>query len=149
MSVAARAPWCSARATQIYWSTLGLFERRLVRRFGEGRVWLAGDAAHQAAPIGVHSMNAGLVEARELAARIARIQHGEGGPALLTEFATTSHDSWRSLLGGAVQPRAGADPWVRQNAARILACLPASGEDVGPLLEQIHLSSPGFTEAGA
>ena len=32
---------------------------------------LAGDAAHQAPPVGVHSMNSGLVEARELAARIA------------------------------------------------------------------------------
>ena len=55
-------------------STLALFEQRLTRSFGKGGVWLAGDAAHQAAPIGVHSMNSGLVEARELAVRIARIQ---------------------------------------------------------------------------
>ena len=72
--IAARAPWCTARPTQIYWSTVALFERRLARSFGEGGVWLAGDAAHHAAPVGVHSMNSGLVEARELAARISRIQ---------------------------------------------------------------------------
>ena len=71
--IAARAPWCTARPTQIYWSTLGLFESRLTRSFGKGGVWLAGDAAHQAAPVGVHSMNSGLVEARELAARMMRI----------------------------------------------------------------------------
>ena len=68
--IAARAPWCTARPTQIYWSTLGLFESRVTRSFGKGGVWLAGDAAHQAAPVGVHSMNSGLVEARELAARM-------------------------------------------------------------------------------
>ena len=77
--IAARAPWCTARPTQIYWSTLGLFQRRLTRSFGKGGVWLAGDAAHQAAPVGVHSMNSGLVEARELAARMMRILRA-GGP---------------------------------------------------------------------
>ena len=51
-----------------------MFARRLARSFGSGGVWLAGDAAHQAAPVGVHSMNSGLVEARELAARMS-IQH--------------------------------------------------------------------------
>src|SRR6185503_16542454 len=55
--IAARAPWCTARPTKIYWSTVGLFESRLTRSFGQGGVWLAGDAAHQAAPVGVHSMN--------------------------------------------------------------------------------------------
>ena len=45
--VAARAPWWTARPTQIYWSTLALFEPRLAQRFGEGGVWLAGDAAHR------------------------------------------------------------------------------------------------------
>ena len=148
--IATRAPWCSARPTQIYWSTLGLFERRLVRSFGRERVWLAGDAAHQAAPIGVHSMNSGLVEARELAARIARIRRGEATPASLADFATGMHDAWQWLLGRPVRTLDGVDPWVRQNAARILACLPASGDDLEPLLKQIHLSAPsGRAQAGA
>lgn len=62
--IAARAPWWTARPTEIYWSTLALFEWRLARSFGKGGIWLAGDAAHQAAPVGVQSMNSGLVEAR-------------------------------------------------------------------------------------
>jgi 2-polyprenyl-6-methoxyphenol hydroxylase-like FAD-dependent oxidoreductase len=140
--IAARAPWWTARPTQIYWSTLGLFERRLTRSFGQGRVWLAGDAAHQAAPVGVHSMNLGLVEARELAARISRIQRAAGAPSLLQEFATETHEAWQSLLGvdGAVRALPGADPWVRHTAARILPCVPASGDDLEPLLEQIGLT---------
>jgi hypothetical protein len=34
-----------------------------------------------------------------------------------------------------------ADPWVQKNAARILACIPASGDDLEPLLEQIGLTA--------
>ena len=126
--IAARAPWCTARPTQIYWSTLGLFESRLARSFGKGGVWLAGDAAHQAAPVGVHSMNSGLVEARELAARISRIQRAGAAPSLLQEFATETHEAWQWLLGAGREVRAlpGADPWVRQTGGedpRLHSCL--------------------------
>jgi 2-polyprenyl-6-methoxyphenol hydroxylase-like FAD-dependent oxidoreductase len=141
--IAARAPWCTARPTQIYWSTLGLFESRLARAFGTGTVWLAGDAAHQAAPVGVHSMNSGLVEARELATRIVRIERAGGASSLLQEFAGRTHEAWQRLLGAgqAVRALPGADPWVRQNGARILACIPASGDDLEPLLRQIGLTA--------
>ena len=141
--IAARAPWCAARPTQIYWSTVALFEWRVTQSFGKGGIWLAGDAAHQAAPVGVHSMNSGLVEARELAARIARIQRAGGAPSLLEEFATETHQAWQWLLGAGQTVRAlpGADPWVRQTGARILACIPASGDDLEPLLRQIGLTA--------
>lgn len=138
-----RAPWCTARPIQIYWSTLGMFDRRLARSFGNGGVWLAGDAAHQAAPVGVHSMNSGLVEARELSVRISRIQHAGGPSSLLQGFASETHEAWQSLLGNGERARAlpEADPWVRQNRARILACVPASGDDLEPLLGQIGLTA--------
>ena len=141
--IAARAPWYTARPTQIYWSTLGLFESRLARSFGQGGVWLAGDAAHQAAPVGVQSMNAGLGEARELAARMTRILRAGGPASLLEEFAITTRAAWQRLLGAAREVRAlpGADPWVRQAASRILACVPASGEDLESLLKQIGLTA--------
>ena len=141
--IAERAPWWTARPTQIYWSTLGLFESRLARSFGKGGVWLAGDAAHQAAPVGVHSMNSGLVEARELVARMTRILRAGGAAALLQEFATETHKAWQRLLGAGREVRAlpGADPWVREARARIVACIPASGDDLEPLLKQIGLTA--------
>jgi 2-polyprenyl-6-methoxyphenol hydroxylase-like FAD-dependent oxidoreductase len=141
--IAARAPWWAARPTQIYWSTVALFERRLAQSFGRGAVWLAGDAAHQAAPVGVLSMNSGLVEARELAERMMRVLRERGTASLLEEFARQSHQEWQGLLdpGRAVRALASADPWVQQNAARILACLPASRGDVEPLLAQIGLAA--------
>ena len=141
--IAARAPWCTAQPTQIYWSTLGVFESQVSRSFGKGGVWLAGDAAHQAAPVGVHSMNSGLVEARELSARMTRILREGGAVTLLEEFATKTHESWQGLLGGGRKVRAlpDANPWVRQTAARVLACIPASGDDLEPLLKQIGLTA--------
>jgi 2-polyprenyl-6-methoxyphenol hydroxylase-like FAD-dependent oxidoreductase len=139
--IATRAPWCTARPTLIYWSTFGLFERRLTRSFGKGGVWLAGDAAHQASPVGVHSMNSGLAEARELATRMTRILRAGGAPSLLQEFASETHDAWQGLLGDgqAVRALPGADPWVRQAGTRILGCIPASGGDLEALLKQIAL----------
>jgi 2-polyprenyl-6-methoxyphenol hydroxylase-like FAD-dependent oxidoreductase len=145
--IAARAPWYTARPTQIYWSTLGLFESRVTRSFGKGGVWLAGDSAHLAAPVGVHSMNSGIVEARELAARMTRILRAGGDAAQLEEFAATTRDAWQRLLGAATStgPRVralpGADPWVQRTAQRILACVPASGDDLEPLLAQIGLTT--------
>ena len=140
--VTARAPWWTARPIQIYWSTLALFEGRLARSLGTGGIWLAGDAAHQAAPVGVHSLNSGLVEARELAARISAIRRAWEAPSRLEEFATETHEAWQRLLGADRTVRAlpGADPWVRQAAARIVSCIPASGDDLEPLLEQIGLT---------
>jgi 3-(3-hydroxy-phenyl)propionate hydroxylase len=141
--IAERAPWCTAHPTQIYWSTVALFETRLTQVFGQGGVWLAGDAAHQAAPVGVHSMNSGLMEARELATRITRILRAGAAPSILEEFGIETHAAWSRLLGASRDVRAlpGADPWVRDARARIVACIPASGDDLEPLLRQIGLTT--------
>jgi len=66
-------------------------------------------------------------------------------------FATETHEAWQRLLGSdtAVRALPKADSWVRENAARILACIPASGDDLEPLLEQIGLTSaPGGRDTG-
>jgi 2-polyprenyl-6-methoxyphenol hydroxylase-like FAD-dependent oxidoreductase len=141
--LAARAPWFTARPDRVYWSTRALFESRLTRSFGDGRVWLVGDAAHQAPPVGVHSMNLGLAEAHDLAARISRIRRADESSSLLQEFATDAHDTWEGLLsaGRTVRALPEADPWVRQSAARILSCIPASGENLESLLAQIGLTA--------
>jgi 2-polyprenyl-6-methoxyphenol hydroxylase-like FAD-dependent oxidoreductase len=149
--LASRAPWFTAQPTDIYWSTLGVFARRLTRSFGNEGIWLAGDAAHQATPVGVHSMNSGLAEARELAARISQIRRGGGPPSLLQEFATEVHEEWRSLLGAGrpIRTLPEASPWVRQAGAKLHACIPALGDERETLLHQIGLTaSPSGRDAG-
>jgi hypothetical protein len=88
-------------------------------------------------------MNSGLVEARELATRLSRILRAGGAPSLLPKFASETHEAWQWLFraGQTVRALPGADPWVQQKAARIVACIPASGDDLEPLLKQIGLTA--------
>ncbi|MFP3941604.1 MAG: FAD-dependent monooxygenase [Thermoanaerobaculia bacterium] len=136
-----RAPWFDPDVDEVTWSVAVRFESRLATAFGRDGVWLAGDAAHLAPPVAVQSMNLGLAEAWDLADRGARVLREQGSPDLLEEYGRERHDTWRRLLAGEQPPEAGskADPWVRDHAARIEGCLPASGEDLGRLLAQLDL----------
>ena len=54
--------------------------------YGRGRVWLAGDSAHQYMPTGGLGMNTGVAEAHNLAWKIAATLKGWGGPALVPSY---------------------------------------------------------------
>ena len=83
-----RAPWFAVGARELGWSVEVRFERRLAASFGRGRVWLAGDAAHLTGPLGMQSMNAGLDEASDLAARLVRVGRAMDRLELLSEVRT-------------------------------------------------------------
>lgn len=140
--LAERAPWFGTLPGEIVWSMAVRFERRLAGRFGRDSVWLAGDAAHLASPIGNHSLNVGLREAHELAGRIARLLGGDAPADVLDLHGQAAHAEWRTLLGLRGRPVAGPDasPWLRKRAPRIPPCIPASGRDLELLLEQVGLS---------
>ncbi len=56
-------------------------------RFGEGRVWLAGDAVHLFTPTGGFGMNTGIDDAANLAWKLAAMLQGWGGPHLVESYA--------------------------------------------------------------
>lgn len=61
--------------------------RRLVAdRFRDGRVLVAGDAAHLWLPLGGFGMNTGIGDAVGLAWRLAALVRGWGGPRLLADY---------------------------------------------------------------
>jgi 2-polyprenyl-6-methoxyphenol hydroxylase-like FAD-dependent oxidoreductase len=136
-----RAPWFRDGMKRIDWSTMIHFERRLVRRYGSGRVWLAGDAAHVTSPFGAQSMNLGLIEAQEFADEIVRIVRGTSRLEALQEQGAERLREWHKLLGYNVRfdllPH--APPWLATYARRIAPVLPASGADLKGLLEQLGL----------
>ena len=78
---------------------LSALEQRLASRFGRGNAWLAGDAAHVAAPMGVQSMNVGLREARALVGSIHAILAGDASPDALETYGRQRRKEWRALLG--------------------------------------------------
>jgi 2-polyprenyl-6-methoxyphenol hydroxylase-like FAD-dependent oxidoreductase len=58
----------------------------LAGRYQEGRVFLAGDAAHQYIPTGGYGMNTGIGDAIDLGWKLAAAVKGFGGAALLDSY---------------------------------------------------------------
>lgn len=142
--IRARAPWFKASIDELGWSTDVEFQHRVSKRFGVGRCWLAGDAAHQTGPAGMQSMNRGLLEAAQLAGALARVLRERASVELLEQYNQSSREEWRQLLGiaGPLKARSGANPWVKEHRADILPCLPASGDHLKALLGQLQLDLP-------
>jgi putative polyketide hydroxylase len=59
---------------------------QVAARFRQGRVFLAGDAAHQMPPAGGFGMNTGLQDVQNLAWKLAAVLGGWAGPALLETY---------------------------------------------------------------
>jgi 2-polyprenyl-6-methoxyphenol hydroxylase-like FAD-dependent oxidoreductase len=69
--------------------------RELVaERYGEGRVYIAGDAVHMLSPTGAFGMNTGIQDAVDLSWKLAAVLRGWGGPHLLA-----SYDAERRPIG--------------------------------------------------
>src|SRR3712207_6675758 len=72
--LAARGPQKRpARVDDVVWSSRFRVHHRLADRYREGRVFLAGDAAHVHSPAGGQGMNTGIQDAVALAARLAGV----------------------------------------------------------------------------
>jgi 2-polyprenyl-6-methoxyphenol hydroxylase-like FAD-dependent oxidoreductase len=139
--LATRAPECSGPIERVDWGTVIQFEQRLARHFGKGRVWLAGDAAHVTSPLGGHSMNVGLQEARDLVLQVAECVKKGGGDALMPSYEGQREGEWHDLLGLNVRCDClpDAPPSLARYARRIVPALPVSGADLAEVLEQLGL----------
>jgi 2-polyprenyl-6-methoxyphenol hydroxylase-like FAD-dependent oxidoreductase len=140
--VAERASWFAGQLGPISWSLAVRFERSLVSSFGRGRVFLAGDAAHLAGPVGMQSFNSGLQEAAALSGVITHCLADPAAHTELEEYAGHYQNLWRHISGAdaKLQPLPDASPWVSQNRDRLLACLPAANlRDLNALAGQLHL----------
>ncbi len=103
--------------------------RRLVaQRYQDGRVFLAGDAAHIWIPVGGFGMNAGIQDAATLGWMLAAVCHGWAPPALLTAY-----EQERKPVG-------------EQFAQAVGSAARKSFADVSP---DIHLSGPAGERARA
>lgn len=67
------------------WSSLWRANIRLVDRYREGRVFLAGDAAHIHSPAGGQGMNTGIQDSYNLGWKLAAVANG-ASPALLDTY---------------------------------------------------------------
>ncbi len=75
-----------ARLTGSRWVTTYRIHRRMANSFREGRVFLAGDAAHIHSPAGGQGMNTGIADGYNLAWKLAAVVKGDAKPRLLDSY---------------------------------------------------------------
>lgn len=71
---------------EVVWNSIYTFQCRRMRRFRQGRVLFAGDAAHQVSPFGARGANSGLQDAENLAWKLDLVMQGAAGDALLDSY---------------------------------------------------------------
>ncbi|NUK36303.1 FAD-dependent monooxygenase [Streptomyces lunaelactis] len=87
-------------ASAMRWSSVFRISHRLVDRYADGRVFVAGDAAHIHPPTGAQGMNTGIQDAYNLAWKLALTAGGSAHPQLLA-----SYDAERRPIGEEVVGR--------------------------------------------
>jgi hypothetical protein len=70
------------------------YRDHLLERFRHGRLFFIGDSAHVVSPFGARGGNTGILDARNLAWKLAAVVKGEAGEALLDTY-----DAERRPLG--------------------------------------------------
>ncbi|MCT4357752.1 FAD-dependent monooxygenase [Streptomyces sp. Je 1-79] len=91
------------RVSALRWSSVFRISHRIVDRYGEGRVFVAGDAAHIHPPTGAQGMNTGIQDACNLAWKIALVVRGEAGPALLDSYDAERRPVGEEVVGRTVR----------------------------------------------
>ncbi|MCP3819632.1 FAD-dependent monooxygenase [Streptomyces sp. A3M-1-3] len=89
VEITGKAPWHAAE--------------RVAERYSSGRVFLAGDSAHEMSPTGAFGSNTGIQDAHNLAWKLAAVLGGWAGPGLLD-----SYDAERRPVAQATSARASA-----------------------------------------
>ena len=74
------------RDYELVWGSSYRFHQRRAERFGRGRCFLAGDAAHLMAPFGARGLNSGIQDAENLAWKLGWVLRGWAGSDLLDSY---------------------------------------------------------------
>ena len=74
----------------------------LADRYSDGRIFLAGDAAHLHPPAGGYGMNMGVGDGVDLGWKIAAVLQGWGGPALLDSYEAERRPVHRAVIDEAM-----------------------------------------------
>jgi 2-polyprenyl-6-methoxyphenol hydroxylase-like FAD-dependent oxidoreductase len=132
----------------------------LADRYGEGRVFLAGDAAHLVIPTGGLGMNSGVGDAIDLSWKLAATLAGWGGPNLLksyeierrqigernvgaSRYATLGRRKWRAMWRANISDHSAAGAEARDKVAAVADIEQRkSNEMIGAELGYRYVDSP-------
>jgi 2-polyprenyl-6-methoxyphenol hydroxylase-like FAD-dependent oxidoreductase len=108
----------------------------LADRYGEGRVFLAGDAVHLVIPTGGLGMNSGIGDAVDLSWKLAAMLRGWGGPELLRSYEVERRQVGERNVGASRYATLGRRKWRSLWRANIRDNTPA-GEQTRYILSSI------------
>lgn len=91
-------PWNCDGVVEIERKAVYRFHGRVAQRWREGRVLLAGDAAHQTPPFAGQGMCSGLRDADNLAWKLAAVIRRGADPVLLDSYQTEREPQVRSVI---------------------------------------------------
>ncbi|MFB9234656.1 FAD-dependent monooxygenase [Plantactinospora siamensis] len=91
------------KASNLRWSSVFRISHGIVDRYRDGRVFVAGDAAHLHPPAGGQGMNTGIQDAWNLAWKIALAVRGIAAPGLLDSYETERRPEGEEIVGRAVR----------------------------------------------
>ncbi len=87
---------------RVYRKCVYRFSAVVAEKFREGRVFLAGDAAHMTPPFAGQGLNAGVRDARNLSWKLDCVLQGSLPPSLLDTYDLERHDAAREMIDMAV-----------------------------------------------
>ena len=101
------------RDHDVEWVDVNVWRRQSVvaESYGNGRVFLAGDAVHQVSPTGALGMNTGLGDAVDLGWKLAAVIQGWGGNNLLASYDRERRPVGQRAVGSATQFHALQSGW--------------------------------------
>ena len=97
------APWNRDEILEVERKAVYRFHALVAERWNKGRVFLAGDAAHQTPPFAGQGMCSGIRDAVALAWRIPLALHGLGGEALFASYQAEREPHVRAITGAAIE----------------------------------------------
>ncbi|AVZ76016.1 monooxygenase [Streptomyces lunaelactis] len=130
VEITGKAPWHAAE--------------RVAERYSQGRVFLAGDSAHEMSPTGAFGSNTGIQDAHNLAWKLAAVLEGAAGPGLLE-----SYESERQPVARATSERASSRSAEHSHPGYSPAVTPGGGRQGGMLTVAMGYSYPRGAVLGA
>lgn len=108
------------------------FHARMAERWRDGRIFLAGDAAHLMPPFAGQGMNSGIRDAHNLAWKVAAVVNDKLGTLLLDSYETERRRHVAEMtdlavrMGRVMMPRTNLRAFALQTFFRALAIYPAA-----------------------
>ncbi|KAI6108290.1 FAD binding domain-containing protein [Pisolithus sp. B1] len=88
-----------AKVKEVMWASAFRPNIRMVNKFGAGRAFVAGDAAHVHSPAGGQGLNSGIQDAFNIAWKIALVYKGLSSASLLDTYTTERLPVIAEMLG--------------------------------------------------